>query len=61
MKIQANGVPVVKVRSFVRRSNTLLKLAAPVPNDYRSCPAVRYGRTPFVNSPVRRRSLSAIR
>ena len=41
--------------------NTRLKLPAPAPDDSGSCPGLRCDRIPFVNIPVRRRSLSAIR
>jgi len=41
--------------------NKRLKLAAPVPNESGGVLKLRCGRIAFVNSPVRRRSLSAIR
>ncbi len=41
--------------------NTRLKLTAPVPNEYRCSPELRYASIPFVNILIRRRSLSAIR
>ena len=41
--------------------NTRLKLAAPVPNEFGWQTEFRGDRLPFVNLPIRRRSLSAIR
>jgi hypothetical protein len=50
-----------RIQLVTRLSNTRLKLPAPVPTESGSRPERRCASIPFVNTPARRRSLSAIR